>query len=69
VQIFPIINPDYAAPLFFRNGHIHTIYPTLFRQMKDVAYQRERIETPDQEMGTLTQGCPIYMPNTQHNLK
>jgi predicted alpha/beta-fold hydrolase len=34
---------------FFRNGHVQSIYPTIFRKVKDVLYQRERIDTPDQD--------------------
>jgi hypothetical protein len=49
MQVFLMVNSDYTALLFFRNGHIHTIYPTLFRQVKVVTYQRDRIETPDNE--------------------
>ena len=36
----------YTAPLLLFNGHLQTIYPSLFRQVK-VPYQQERIETPD----------------------
>jgi hypothetical protein len=42
-----MINSSYSAPLFLRNGHIHSIVPTLFRKVTDVAYRRERIDTPD----------------------
>lgn len=44
-----MINSDYKAPLFFRNGHVHSIYPTIFRKVKNVVYQRKRIDTPDQD--------------------
>ena len=44
-----MINSDYTAPFLFRNGHIHSIYPTLFRHVKEVVYRRERIDTPDQD--------------------
>jgi len=39
--------PEYQAPHLFRNGHLQTIYPTIFRKIKDITYQRERIATPD----------------------
>src|SRR5210317_697836 len=42
-------NSAYKAPFFFRNGHVQSIYPTLFRKVDDVAYVRERIETPDED--------------------
>ena len=44
-----MVNSDYKAPLLFRNGHIHTIYPTLFRKLEGVHYRRERITTPDND--------------------
>lgn len=44
-----MINSSYRAPLLFRNAHIHTVYPALFRRVSDVCYQRERIETPDDD--------------------
>lgn len=39
--------PDYLPPWPFRNGHVHTIYPALFRRINDVTYARERITLPD----------------------
>jgi predicted alpha/beta-fold hydrolase len=39
--------PKYQAPLLFRNGHLQTIYPTIFRKINDITYKRERIATPD----------------------
>lgn len=44
-----MINSAYNAPLLFRNGHVHTIYPTLFRKVAGVSYRRERIITPDDD--------------------
>ena len=40
---------DYQAPLFFRNGHLQSIYPTIFRKVGGVHYRRERIITPDDD--------------------
>ncbi len=37
----------YVPPLFFRNGHGQTIFPTLFRWVPHVRYRRQRIDTPD----------------------
>jgi len=34
-------------PFFQRGGHLQSIIPGLFRRVKGVDYQRERIETPD----------------------
>ncbi len=44
-----MINSNYKAPLFYRNRHVHTIIPTLLRKVEDVSYQRERIDTPDDD--------------------
>ena len=40
---------DYQAPLFFRNGHRQSIYPTIFRKVDGVYYRREKITTPDDD--------------------
>ncbi|MBD3345527.1 MAG: alpha/beta fold hydrolase [Chitinivibrionales bacterium] len=46
----PIISTStYRPPLLFSNGHIQTLYSTLCRKITDVAYVRERIETPDSD--------------------
>ncbi len=46
----PLINKsNYCAPLFLHNGHIQSIYPTLFRKFDTGFYQRERIFTPDDD--------------------
>jgi len=40
---------EYQAPLFFRNGHRQSIYPTIFRKVKGVHYRRQKITTPDDD--------------------
>lgn len=47
----PIIqHSTYAPPSsIFKNRHWNTIYPSLFRRVKNVHYQRERITTPDDD--------------------
>ena len=46
----PLINKsNYHAPLFLQNGHIQSIYPTLFRKFDTCFYERERIFTPDDD--------------------
>ncbi len=40
---------NYKAPRFLLSPHLETIYPTLFRKVPDVSYERERIETPDDD--------------------
>ncbi len=38
---------EYSPAYLFRNGHLNTIYPTLFRSGKGVNYTRTAIDTPD----------------------
>ena len=46
----PIIAADYYRPSFpFKNGHVNTIYSALFRATKPIAFERKRIETPDDD--------------------
>jgi predicted alpha/beta-fold hydrolase len=40
---------NYRPPLVFRNHHIATVYPSLFRRVERVIYQRERLTTPDDD--------------------
>jgi predicted alpha/beta-fold hydrolase len=35
--------------MYLPTGHMQTIYPALFRKVKNVQYQRERINTPDDD--------------------
>ena len=44
----PILSSTYNKPPFFLvNGHLETIYPSLFRKVTGVEYFREKIDTPD----------------------
>ncbi len=43
----PIIKSSYVPPILFKNGHISTIYPNLFRKIKEVSQKRERIVLAD----------------------
>lgn len=47
----PVIeNSSYKPPRFiFRNAHLQTIFPSLFRKVRGVSYTRERIATPDDD--------------------
>lgn len=36
-----------GAPFWQFNGHLQTLAPGILRRIKDIDYQRERIETPD----------------------
>ncbi|ELR68255.1 Hydrolase, alpha/beta fold family [Fulvivirga imtechensis AK7] len=40
---------NYEPPLAYFSSHIETIFPALFRKVKDIKYQRERIDTPDDD--------------------
>lgn len=44
----PVIGAStYSAPPLFTNPHIQTIYPSVFRKVAGVRYERETIDTPD----------------------
>lgn len=43
------IGLPYKPPFGFRNAHLQTIYPTLFRKVPIVTQERERIATPDDD--------------------
>jgi len=38
---------SYRPDFLFRNKHWNTIYPSVFRKIPEVVYERERIELPD----------------------
>jgi len=40
---------DYTPPALLFNKHLQTIYPSLFRKIDTAFYQRERINTPDND--------------------
>ena len=42
-----LAHSKYFPPYYLPNGHLQTIYPALFRKVKNVHYHRERIHTPD----------------------
>lgn len=46
-NIFQVSIAKYRPPLFFRSGHLQTIYPTLYRKTPFITAHRERIETTD----------------------
>lgn len=48
---------NYKAPVLLRNGHIQTIYGTLWRKVAGVHYHRERINTPDGDFLDLDWSC------------
>ena len=52
----------YQSPGWLINGHWQTIYPNVFRSVKDVQYQRERIDTPDGDFLDLDWWKPTTKP-------
>lgn len=46
----PVLDSDSYRPPFWQwNGHIQTIYPSLYRKVPGICYQREQIATPDDD--------------------
>lgn len=46
----PLIEQStYQPPFLFRNQHLNTMFPSLFRKVQGVSLERERIETPDDD--------------------
>ena len=43
----PLIESNYTPPWGFRNGHVQSIYPALWRKVPAVEWRRERIDTSD----------------------
>lgn len=43
------MSSDYRKPPAFVSPHLETIFPALFRKVKNVLYVRERIDTPDSD--------------------
>jgi predicted alpha/beta-fold hydrolase len=43
----PLPEDFYQPPVLFRNPHLHTIFPVLFRKVPCVEYERYRLETSD----------------------
>ena len=45
----PILATNYTPSFFFKNGHLNTMYSSLFRRTKALAFKRQRIATPDDD--------------------
>lgn len=46
----PLIkNSTYKSPVFLNNGHIQSIFPSMFRKIEFNDYKRDRIKTPDND--------------------
>jgi predicted alpha/beta-fold hydrolase len=58
----PILqHSNYTPPLFFKNPHIQSVFPQVFRKITGILYTRERIETPDQDFIDLD-WCSVKSP-------
>lgn len=44
-----VVLNQYPRPTLLFNRHLETVYPALFRKVNGVSYQRERINTPDDD--------------------
>ena len=44
-----VAKSSYVPPVGFSNGHIQSLFPTLFRKVRGVVYERERMWTPDDD--------------------
>lgn len=50
IELLPILpQSSYQPPLYLRNGHWATIVPSMFRQVRGITYERERIRTTDDD--------------------
>ncbi|MFD2513652.1 YheT family hydrolase [Pontibacter locisalis] len=45
----PVVPSKHKAPFYLFNGHLQTIIPGLFRTVEGVLYERERLNTPDND--------------------
>jgi predicted alpha/beta-fold hydrolase len=43
----PLISSSYRPPILFSNPHVQTIFPSVFRRVRGVDYERVRIDTSD----------------------
>lgn len=59
----PVSKSAYHPPIIFKNGHVSTIYSSLFRKVTGVAYRRERLELPDGDFLDLDGSFSDSKPN------
>ena len=45
----PVIPSTYKAPKWLFNTHLETVFPYFFRKVEGIFYDRERIDTPDND--------------------
>jgi predicted alpha/beta-fold hydrolase len=58
------VTSHYAPPMFLINGHIHTVYASLFRKCLPVTFERAIITTPDGGCLSLDWLLPCPPPST-----
>ncbi len=44
-----VLKSSYKPPFYFRNGHVSTLYPALFRKVEGISYDRERLTLSDND--------------------
>ena len=49
--------PTFTLPFWQFNGHIQSIYPSLFRKVQFAYARRERLELPDGDFVDLDWSC------------
>lgn len=47
----------YFPPFYLRSGHLQTVYPSIYRKIGNIGYDRERISTPDDDFLDLDWSC------------
>jgi uncharacterized protein len=63
----PLIqNSSYKPSYFFKNHHVNTLYPALFRTLKDVDCQRVRYELPEGDFFDADWSFQNINPETKH---
>ncbi|MFN8338074.1 MAG: alpha/beta fold hydrolase [Saprospiraceae bacterium] len=45
----PLLNAQYKPGWLFKNGHVNTLFPYLFRKKPSLSFIRERIDTPEND--------------------
>lgn len=62
----PVIqHADYQAPFWLPEGHLQTIYPSVFRKVEGVNYVRERVSTHDGDFLDLDfSDCELFNEKT-----
>lgn len=49
MNLSDILSDQYQPSFLFRHHHIATVYPSLFRRVREVVFNRERLITPDDD--------------------